>query len=113
MAIFDNLKNNMYDITAKVMGYNATWTNSVTFEVSSAVVHFKQPTETEGLAGLDYIEGQPIMEYRAPFFEGLKEAADELTNEPIIIESKGAFYVRQVLKKFDGATFWAVLVEQE
>lgn len=113
MAIFDKLKENMFDITTKVMGYNAIWINSITSEQKTAVVHFKTPTETEGLASIDYMEGQPIMEYRSPFFEGLKEATDNLTSEPIEIEGKGFFYVRQVLKKYDGQTFWAVLVEIE
>lgn len=113
MAIFDTYKNNMYDITTNVMGYNAVWVNSQTLEENTAIVHFKQPTESEILEGINYIEGQPIMEYRAPFFEGLKELADDAVDEEVIIESKGVFWVRQVVKNYDGDTFLAILVEKE
>lgn len=113
MAIFDSLKNNMFDITTKVMGYNAVWVNSQTLEENGAVVHFKNPTEKEVLESINYIEGQPVMEYRAPFFEGLKEASDNLLDEQITISGKGLFWVRQVVKNYDGDTFLAILAPAE
>jgi len=110
MAIFDRLKNNMFDITLNVMGYDASWTNSQTAEILTAKVHFKYPTPPEDLAGVEYFPQEPYMEFKQGDFEGLKELVDDNSTETVIIDGR-SYYVRSVDRKYDGDTLTAVLAD--
>lgn len=107
--IFDSLKNKAFDLTTKVMGYDATWTNSQTLEEFAARVHYKGPTIPEELASVDYMPVEPMIEFKAGDFPGLKELIDAGEVETIAIDTIGSFYGREVLKTFDGDTIIVTL----
>ncbi len=113
--IFDIAKRNMFNITTRIIGHDAIWVNSQTEEELTARVHFKYPTPKEELLPSDiyYTPTEPIMEYLQGNFLGLKEAVDSNLTEQIAIDGIGIFYVRSVIRKYDGETLVAVLAPAE
>lgn len=94
----------MFDVTTKVMGYDATW------GVHSARVHFKRPTEKDMLmSGVEYGPTSFVMEYREPFFPGLYDAARGAISQTITIAGVG-YYTRGATRVSDGET---IIVELE
>lgn len=88
----------MFDVTTKVMGYDATW------GVHSARVHFRRPTEKDMImSGVEYSPTYYFMEYREPFFPGLYDAARGATAQTVTIAGV-AYYTRSALRLHDGET---------
>lgn len=109
--LFDNLRDKAFDVTASVMGYDASWTPAATPEGQpvTARVHFKEADEIEKLGGIEYMPPSPFMEYRAPFFDGLWESVRENNGgEVVTIDGRG-YDVLKVDKMYDGATYRAYL----
>jgi len=106
MNAFDSLKTKPFDTVTRVMGYSAAWISSESGAVYAARVTYKDPSEKEKFAGLDdWNPDIPYMEYRFPYFEGLKLAVDRAQPEFITIEGKGYFAVREVKTSIDGDVF--------
>ncbi len=113
MNQFDSLKKGAFDVVTQVMGYDATWTSSESGSSElKARVGYKDPSEKQELSGIDsWNPNEPFMEYRAPFFEGLKDRVDNNKAEFVEIEGIGYFAVKEVQTKVDGEVFVARLVE--
>lgn len=112
MNHFDLLKTKPFDAVTQLMGYDAVWTNSVSAEVLTARIAYKDPSEKQELSGIDsWNPSEPFMEYRSSFFSGLKELTDSNVFQKVTIDGKGVFYVREVQTKFDGDTFVARLAK--
>ena len=101
--IFDKKKESLHKLTARLMGYVATWAGE------SVKVNYKGPSSERDLNGFDYYPTVPEMEYFSDQFVGLKEAVDNGESQSVVIEEVGTFWVRQVNKKFDGDTYSATL----
>jgi hypothetical protein len=120
MNIFDTLKKKAFDVVTNLMGYDASWTNSVSNVLLTAKVGYKDPSEKQELSGIDsWNPDQPFMEYRAGFFPGLKESVDAGVAEYVLITQQGDadsvigyFNVKEVKTKVDGDTFVARLVKK-
>jgi hypothetical protein len=110
---FDTAKLNMFDITTKVMGYDAVWINSETLREYSAKVHYKHATPSEDLAGVAYFPTAPLMEFRAGDFEGLKALVDAGGIETVNIDGIGVFYIRDANRKYDGDTITCMLAPSD
>jgi hypothetical protein len=111
MNIFDTLKVRAFDVITNVMGYDASWTSSVSGITLSARVGYKDPSEKQELSGIDsWNPDEPFMEYRAGMFEGLKYLVDQAIFQRVTIAGKGIFEIREIQTKFDGDTFVARLV---
>lgn len=113
MNPFDTLKIKTFDVITQTMGYDAVWTNSVSSEVLTSRIGYKDPSEKQELSGIDsWNPSEPFMEYRIGFFSGLKELTDSNVFQKVTIDTKGVFYVREVQTKFDGDTFVARLAKE-
>ena len=120
MNIFDTLKTKAFDVVTNLMGYDASWTNSVSNILLTSKVGYKDPSEKQELSGIDsWNPDQPFMEYRAGFFPGLKESVDAGVAEYVLITQQGDadsvigyFNVKEVKTKVDGDTFVARLVRK-
>lgn len=120
MNIFDTLKTKAFDVVINLMGYDASWTSSVSNVLLTAKVGYKDPSEKQELSGIDsWNPDQPFMEYRAGFFPGLKESVDAGVAEYVLITQQGDtdtvigyFNVKEVKTKVDGDTFVARLVKK-
>lgn len=107
--IFDNLRDGAFDVTLKVMGYDASWMpsdESVT-EPYTARVHFKDPNEKEELRGVDFAPLNPFMEYRYPSFPGLYEAVRAHNGGEVVIIDGSSYDVLTVERSADGKTYKA------
>ena len=121
MNHFDILKNRPFDAVTHLMGYDAIWINSVSSEVLTARVAYKDPSEKQELSGIDsWNPDQPFMEYRKGFFPGLKESVDTGNSEFVTISQHneplnilGYFAVSEVKTKYDGDTYVARLQHAE
>lgn len=111
MNIFDIAKRTAYKATTGIMGYNAEWYDNASGQMFTARVHFKYPTPKEELLPSDiyYMPTEPIMEYLEGSFPNLKEAVDANSNQQVSIDGIGEFYVRSIIRKYDGETLVAVL----
>lgn len=103
MNIFDSLQNTMFNTVTKTMGYDATW------NLLTARVLFKGPTEKEKLKDADYDPDKLEMEYKAGDFVGLYTLLENNEMQTVTIIGIGNFTVKSVAKKFDGKTFIARL----
>lgn len=113
MNHFDILKNKPFDAVTHLMGYDAIWTNSVSGEILTARVAYKDPSEKQELSGIDsWNPSEPFMEYRKGFFTGLKDLVDSNVFQKVTIDTKGIFYIREIQTKFDGDTFVARLSKE-
>jgi len=113
--LFDSLQDNTFDVAANTMGYPATWQPAAGGPLQTATVLYKDDTQKYELSNMDYQPERWRMEYRYPFFAGLKESVDENTNETVTITLPGGdtdFFVRKVESLFDGKTFIAYLEPQ-
>lgn len=105
--IFDGPKKALHNLTARIMGYVAVWSEEM------QKINYKGPSSERELSGFDYYPTVPEMEYFDGQFVGLKEAVDAGGNEEVSIETIGIFWVRQVNKKYDGDTYTATLEVKE
>lgn len=110
--LFDSLQDNTFDVAANTMGYPATWQPAAGGTQLTATVLYNDDTQQYELSNMDFEPTRWRMEYRYPFFTGLKENVDSNENETVIITLPGGqteFYVRKISSKFDGKTFTAYL----
>lgn len=115
MNIFDRAKSLAYKATTAIMGYDAEWYDDDSEETFTARVHFKYPTPKEELLPSDiyYMPTEPIMEYFEGSFPNLKQKVDENSNQEVFIDGIGNFYVRSIIRKYDGDTLVAILTPAE
>jgi len=113
--IFDKAKSLAYKATTAVMGYDAEWYDDELEETFTARVHFKYPTPKEELLPSDiyYMPTEPIMEYFEGDFQNLKQAVDANTDQQVSIDGIGTFWVRSIIRKYDGDTLVAILAPTE
>ena len=110
--LFDSLQNNTFDVAANTMGYPATWLPVAGGPAKTATVLYNDDTEAYELSNMKFDPFAWRMEYRSPFFDGLKISVDSNIDETVTITLPGGntdFYVRRVDTKFDGKTFTAYL----
>lgn len=108
--VFDTYKRISSEVVARTMGYDAVWTPTGLSTQQTARVLFREPTQKEILAGIDYMPFHYIMEYSAPDFADLKSLADSGQAITELITVNGIdYHVLSVKAKFDGATFVAKL----
>ena len=104
MNLFDGLRDRTFDITTKVMGYDASWGSH------TARVHFRRPDEKAMLmSGVEYSPTSYIMEFREPFFPGLYDASRDGTTQTVIVDGV-SYYTRTAVRIHDGET---IVVELE
>lgn len=114
-SIFDGLKNNAFDITTNIIGYDASWTPTVEEDVEplptlSAKVHFRKPDEKDVMRdGVEYAPSSYFMEYRVPFFPGLYESVRFGGTEIVTVDGT-QYYARQATRVNDGDT---ILINME
>jgi len=110
--LFDSLQDNTFDVATNTMGYPATWQPAAGGPLQTAKVLYNNDTEKYEVSNMQYDPFSWRMEYRYPFFTGLKPSVDNNENETVTITLPGGdteFYVRRVDTKFDGKTFTAYL----
>jgi hypothetical protein len=104
MNLFDGLRDRAFDITTKVMGYDASWGGH------TARVHFRRPDEKDMLmSGVEFSPTSYIMQYREPFFPNLYNAARGGNNQTVVVDGV-SYYTRMAVRIHDGET---VVVELE
>lgn len=110
--LFDGLQEKAFDVATNTMGYPATWQPVAGGPLKTATVLYNDDTEKYEISNMAYDPSAWRMEYRHPYFDGLKTSADTNTTEIVTITLPGGdtrFYVRKVDSKFDGKTFVAYL----
>jgi len=111
---FDDIRALAVDVVLNTMGYDATWQPISGGYILKARVGYSDANDKYELADEDYQPYDFKMEYRLPFFPGLKESTDRNAKEKVTIMTRGVekrFFVRKVIKKYDGATCIAYLEE--
>lgn len=109
--LFDGMRDNSFDIVTNTMGYDATWIPSNGSQPSgyNARVLFKDPEADQKLSGATYSSFNYQMEYREPFFPGLKSITDSVNTEEQVTVNGLTYFVRMVETKADGKTYLATL----
>lgn len=110
--LFDSLQNSAYALVAKTMGYDAVWAKAGG-QTETGRVLFNDPSKKYQLAGMDFQPAGWTMEYQAGTFNGLEEAVQSGETPQFVTISGQEYFVRQVLKEFDGKSYVAVLEEKE
>lgn len=106
---FDGYMQKAFDMTTKVMGYDATWIPSAGGGQQTGRVHYREPNEKDMIAsGVQYMPFAFFMEYKVGVFNGLQEAV-LAGNIEIVTVNGASHYVRSVFKIADGQTFEAQL----
>lgn len=106
---FDALSRTVFNTTVNVMGYTATWTPAGGGETYTAKVHFNNPTEMVQRVGIEYNPDAWQMEYYLDDFPGLKDLADGRGSLEVVTVADQEWYVKTVIKKYDGKTYIAEL----
>lgn len=108
--VFDTYKRISSQLVARTMGYDAAWTPTGSNTAQTARVLFREPTDKEVLAGVDYMPYHFIMEYSHPDFANLKNTTEQghAITETVTVNGE-TYRVLSVKAKFDGATFVAKL----
>ena len=107
--IFDNLQDNLFNLTTTVFGYDAEWTPSAGGPLQVARVHYKKPNEARNQFGeVDFNPNIHMMEYKEGDFTGLYEAVRNGGTEHVTVNGT-LFYVREIKARWDGKTYYAQL----
>lgn len=114
MNAFDAYQEAAFDVVSNTMGYDASWTPSAGGPTQTCKALLKNPTEAQAFqpVGHELPEYNPhhwMMEYRQGNFEGLKVAVDSNEVEEVTVNGQ-TFNVSAVYTKFDGKTYYAILV---
>jgi hypothetical protein len=112
MNPFDKLKRQMTATLTTVMGYNVTWIDSISNTTFIKRVFFQYPDRSESLQTFDYMPNQPRVEYLEGDFPNLKSYVDSGSQESVLVEDKGEFFVTAVERKYDGDYLIAYLKEK-
>lgn len=106
--LFDTCRDSMVDVVTNAMGYPATWTPAAGGPRQTAQILYKDATDKYDVDGEDYDPYTYRMEYRKPFFEGLKDSVDASGKEfvqvalPAYQGGLTNFIVRKIDTRFDG-----------
>lgn len=117
--IFEGMQKRLFDLTTTVFGYKAIWLASEERPIDvEGDVNYRQPNDKDIIrTNGDYQPYTYFMEYREPFFPGLKEAVDRNGVEYIsIVDQYNVVHyygVRSVKAVWDGETYNAFLEELE
>ena len=112
MNIFDNMQDTAFDIVATTMGYPASWQPAIGGPLQNATVLYNENTEKYELSNMAFEPTKWHIEYRNPFFVGLKASVDKNVKEIVSVTVRGVtdrFYVRHIVAKYDGQTMVAFL----
>lgn len=107
--LFDGLQNKTFNLTATVFGYYAIWAPSDGSDSVEARVHFKDPTEAEGVSEVEYPKPMPTMEYKEGDFPGLYQAVQVDRKDEYVTIDGTEYYVENIALKYDGKTYRADL----
>lgn len=106
-APFDDMAMRTFAITAKVMGYDGTWSPVAGGGTRAARVHLKTPTSQEELGDFQYDQRKFICEWKKGDWTGL-DTAYANGSEQVTINGI-AYAVISVKLLFDGQTFQGIL----
>lgn len=109
MNIFDGLEESTFNIVANTMGYQAVWSPSDGGVLLSAIVLYKNPSETARVLEVEYNPKRAMMEYFETDLPGLFEAVADKSNDETVVINGIEYGVNQVLSKFDGKSYTAHL----
>jgi hypothetical protein len=110
MGLFDGVQNAMFDAITTTFGDSATWTplNNPNAPKTADVL-FKSASEVAQFFGVEYQPENVYIEFKRSAFDGLKEAVDAKSPEPVIYKGVN-YWVKNVLAKWDGNILVAELV---
>jgi hypothetical protein len=107
--LFDGLRDSTFDVVANTMGKKAvSWTPLAGGPAHTSDCLFNDPNSLRKLGDVEYLPTNTLIEYRKPFFPGLKESAD-LNNTEYVVIGEDTYYVRTVHATWDGNTLVAIL----
>lgn len=107
---FDALRDQTFDQTTNVFGYDCIWNATDGGTSFSGKVHFKNPTSELRMVGVEYDEEDWTMEYKEGDFIGLYERVEARNDDPELVTIDGnLYYVKKIKKIHDGATYIAAL----
>lgn len=107
MNPFDNLQKLGFNVVTQVMGYDATW-QPQDGPIQSARVLFKDPSEINELAGMEFNPNGFMMEYQEGYFTGLLESCRKGNVEYVTVNDQ-QYWVKDVKRYYDGKTIRARL----
>src|SRR5438105_1458700 len=84
--LFDTAQQAVFGIVTNTFGYPAKWTPSPGGNENTAIVLYKDSTESHGLSDVDYNIERFVMEFQSGDFDGLKEAVANGETERVSIE---------------------------
>lgn len=109
--LFDDLRDICHDTAAITFGKQASWSPSAGGETQTNHILFNDPDSIRKLGEIEYDPANTVIEWRKPFFDGLKTTVDAgTTNENMVIEGD-TYYVRTVKNIHDGNTQVAVIAK--
>ncbi len=108
MSLFDAIQSNLHNAVNNTFGVTAAWNPSNGGDEKTAIVLFKDASETARMLGIEYDPQRPMIEYKIGDLTGLKESVNDKNDE--ILTINGIEYgVNDVKAKHDGKTFFADL----
>ena len=108
MNAFDAIQRGTWEIVARTMGYDGTWSPADGSSAQPARVLLKEPTKEYELGGVNYTPLTFIAEYFQPDWAGLYESVSAGGAETVTINSVD-YYVAHVTAINDGKNYRAVL----
>lgn len=107
---FDTMRDAVFNQTKNLFGYDCSWSARDGGATYTGKVLFKNPTEEVRLQGVEYDAEDWCMEYKHGDFPGLYERVEQRNDPPEIVTIDGKnYYVKNVVKVWDGATYRANL----
>ncbi len=110
--VFDSYRDNTFDTVARAMGkIGVSWSPSAGGSPQICDTLFNDPSSIKKLGETGQLEYNPTdshVEYRKPFFPGLKESVDAGNSEYLYIGTD-RYYIRSVHNTWDGNTNVAIL----
>lgn len=108
MGLFDHLQHTAFKVVSQTMGYSASWQPLAGGALKTAVVLFKDATQTAKLLDQPFDPKLHLAEYQQGDFSGLFEAVNNGAEEQIKVNGIN-YGVLDVTSKFDGKTYIATL----
>lgn len=109
MNPFDAMQSAAFAAALATFGQDARWTPATGGATRTGRVLFNAPTGTQRLSGVDYSPLEPVAEYWASMFPGLKSSSDQHNVERLVIGNL-VYFVTAVEAVHDGVTMRAKLV---
>lgn len=110
------MSDRVFDSCERTFGYDASWTPTDGGATQNARVLFGEPTQDDLLGEFadSFTLRTFFMEWWADDFDGLFDSVESGTAEDVTISFDAgdrSFYVRHVVKKYDGRNYRAMLEE--